>query len=284
MSAIANRSGSVREDDLVGQIIGLVRERTGTDFALYRAATVERRIKNRMISVGTASLDAYLELLRATQSEAHQLLGRLTIKVSRFYRNAPTFDYLRTAVVPELARAGTPVRCWSIGCSRGEEPYTLAMLLADAGVDGLVHATDIDPEALEQAAAATYGPDALAELPCGLAAQYMESVAGYATPRYRVREAVRRRVVFSVHDITRDDALPGGGAFHIVTFRNVAIYLKRDVQELAFRRTVDALAAGGYLCLGEAEWPPFALEQRLDCAARKARIFRAEAIAGRSGA
>jgi chemotaxis methyl-accepting protein methylase len=107
-----------------------------------------------------------------------------------------------------------------------------------------------------------------------MAAEYLEPWADAAGPRYRVREAVRARVVFSRHDITRDCGLPGGAAFDLVAFRNVAIYFKRDVQERAFARVVHALLPGGCLCLGEAEWPPAALASRLHCSGRRLRVFR----------
>ena len=275
MNAVSEGSPGNAEDALVERILGIVRDRTGTDFTLYRPPTTRRRIGNRMISVGIARVADYLAYLEENEDEVRALVGRLTIKVSRFYRNAATFDHLRTCVIPELARGGAPLQLWSAGCGRGEEAYTLAMLLADAGVEGTVHATDIDPEALEQAAAATYGADALDDLPCELAARYLEPVRHAADPRYRVSEAVRRRVSFSRRDITNDGPPTAGATCDLVAFRNVAIYLRREAHESVFARLLAALRPGGYLCLGEAEWPPAAVEARLQCAARKLRLFRA---------
>ncbi|MCC7060827.1 MAG: hypothetical protein IT508_11415, partial [Burkholderiaceae bacterium] len=177
-------------------------------------------------------------------------------------------------VLPELARAGRPLRVWSIGCGRGEEAYTFAMLLAEAGAEGTVHSTDVDLEALRDAADGCYEGEALEELPADLAQRYVETLAGTGVPRYRVREEIRRRVVFSAHDITREDGLPGGSRFDLVAFRNVSIYLKRAAQERAFERVTNAIAPGGCLCLGESEWPPLALESRLRCRARRLRLFR----------
>lgn len=274
MKAVSESDPGGAEDALVERILGIVRERTGTDFALYRPPTMRRRIGNRMISVGIAELADYLAYLQTNEGEARALVGRLTIKVSRFYRNAATFDHLRACVIPELARSGAPLRVWSAGCGRGEEAYTLAMLLADAGSEGTVHATDIDDEALEQAAAATYGPEALDDLPCELAGRYLEAVPHAAGPRYRVRAAVRRRVAFSRSDITRNAAPAGGASYDLIAFRNVAIYLRREVHDLIFARLIGALRPGGYLCLGEAEWPPAEAELRLQCAARRLRVFR----------
>jgi len=140
-------------DELVSQVIGLVRDRTGTDFSGYRHSTIQRRIRNRMICLGIASLDRYVQLLRQRPDEAPALIERLTIKVSRFYRNVRTFDFLRDEVLPVLARkrGSEPVRIWSAGCGRGEEAWTLAMLLERARIAGHVQATDIDPCSLQDA-------------------------------------------------------------------------------------------------------------------------------------
>jgi len=274
MKAVAEIDVAGAEHALVDRILALVRQRTGTDFSLYRQPTVRRRIGNRMISLGIAALDEYARYLDATRGEALQLLARLTIKVSRFYRNRATFDHLRSCVIPELARAGEPLRIWSAGCGCGEEAYTLAMLLADAGVPGTVHATDIDPQALDRAAAAIYGPDALDDLPCDLAARFLQPIRDPSAPCYRVRENVRDRVVFARYDITGEASLPTGAPFDLVAFRNVAIYFRRDVHDEVFARVVAALRPGGYLCLGEAEWPPASLEPHLCCAVRRLRLFR----------
>jgi chemotaxis methyl-accepting protein methylase len=92
------------DDPAFGEILQLLRERTGTDFASYRLPTVARRTVNRMISVGAETYADYLEFLRQREGEAARLLEHVTIKVSRFYRHAPAFDALRREVLPELAR------------------------------------------------------------------------------------------------------------------------------------------------------------------------------------
>src|SRR5690606_12566485 len=151
-------------------------------------------------SIGAASLHAYLDRLRVDWEEALRLLERLTIKVSRFYRNARTFDTLADEVIPALAQArdGAPLRIWSAGCGCGEEAYTLAMLMDATGVRGTVDATDVDPAALAAAADGAYRFDAFDELPSALMRTYLESgVDG----RYRVRDALRERVRFMPHDL-----------------------------------------------------------------------------------
>jgi chemotaxis protein methyltransferase CheR len=264
------------EQALVGAILAIVRERTGRDFSGYRAGTVQRRILNRMISAGISSMREYLAWLQRSREEAPRLLERLTIKVSRFYRNAATFDLLREQAIPRLAgeRSGRPLRLWSAGCGCGEEPYTLAMLLDEAGIPGSVVGTDIDPAALDTARAGVYPESALGELPADLAGRYLEHVdSGLRGGAFRVRDGLRPRLRFSHHDVTAavppQDQVP----FDLVCCRNILIYLLPDVQSRTLAGVCATIAPGGLLVLGEAEWPAASLAGSLAVVERRARVF-----------
>jgi chemotaxis protein methyltransferase CheR len=256
----------------VGAILGVLRQRTGVDFSRYRAATVRRRILNRMISVGAESFETYLALLEGSQDEARHLLNRISIKVSRFYRHAAAFDMLRLEAIPTLAASGAPLRVWSAGCGCGEEPYTLAMLLDAAGVPGTVLATDIDPAALEAARAGLFPAEATQELPEALAARYLVPIRHGRRSLFAVRHELRARVRFMRHDLLFASA-PQGAPFDLVTCRNVLIYLQSDVRDEAFRTLVRAVRQGGFLCLGEAEWPPELPDGTLAALSRQSRVF-----------
>jgi chemotaxis methyl-accepting protein methylase len=256
-------------------ILSLLRERTGTDFGCYRPSTVSRRVLNRMISVGARTFSDYFTLLRENHAETASLLQRVTIKVSHFYRNPAVFDVLRHRILPQLAQQRTsgPLRLWSAGCGNGEEPYTLAMLLEEAGVHGAVQATDIDPLALQNAQAGRYMESALHTLPQNLRQRYLQPVdrGGYA-----VCDEVRARVRFAHHDLTAGSA-PPEVEFDLVCCRNVLIYLAPSVQSRVLASLAGTVHAGGYMCLGEAEWPAPALARRLEALDRKVRIFRVQA-------
>lgn len=269
-------AGAVQAQVFVHAILALLRERTGCDFSRYRAATVYRRIRNRMIALGIASLPEYLVRLESRQDEALPLLERLTIKVSRFYRNRATFDLLRAHVLPGLARArgGEPVRVWSAGCGCGEEAYTLAMLLEEAGAPGFVCASDLDPGALAAARAGLYPAEALAELPDELCRRFVEPTDAGGLARYRVRDAARARVRLVQHDLTSPAPAPGTGRFDLVCCRNVLIYLQRDQQERTLRALCGSIEPGGFLCLGEAEWPRVLAPAAVVPLGRKTHLFR----------
>jgi chemotaxis methyl-accepting protein methylase len=235
---------------------------------------VTRRVVNRMIFVGAQSFEQYLGLLLSDPREALHLLERVTIKVSRFYRNAATFDVLRHDVIPALqaAAAGRALRLWSAGCGCGEDPYTLAMLLEEQGTAGVVDATELDPAALAAAEAGRYPDAAAAELPQELRARYCRP----APHGFEVADAIRRRVRFMRHDLIALVPPPGDGQpYDLVCCRNVLIYLAPGTKEQALHTVRDAVRPGGFLCLGEAEWPLRPIAASLQPLAHKTRIFRA---------
>jgi chemotaxis methyl-accepting protein methylase len=256
--------------------IAALRAHTGIDVAAYRRPTIERRILNRMISLGEHSHHDYLERLRESRDEAFRLLDRVSIKVSAFYRNPGTFDLLRERVLPGLAMhaAGRPLRIWSAGCGRGEEAWTLAMLLDNHGIAGTVIATDIDPGALEHARARTYVASAVASLPSGLATRYLD-VTGASGGVVRVSPALSARVQYSQHDILTS-APPAEAPFDLICCRNVLIYFQREAQERAVLTLRRSLSEGGTLCLGEAEWPCGIGSSALSTLSAKERLFRAD--------
>jgi chemotaxis methyl-accepting protein methylase len=262
---------------LVDAIVSTLRERTGRDFSGYRVGTVERRIHNRMISAGFGSMPAYFDYLRSSLDEPWRLLERVTIKVSRFYRNRATFDLLRRQELPRLGRERREgvLRVWCAGCGHGEEAYTLAMLLDEAGIPASVIATDIDPAALATARRAEYPAWACDELPADLAAGYLEPVSRCrARPSVRVSEPLRGRIEFLQHDVM-SPVLPAAAPFDLIACRNVLIYLLPPYQASAVTSLCAALRPDGVLVLGEAEWPPSPMAQRLSAVDHKARVFRA---------
>ncbi len=255
----------------IDRMLALVRARAGVDFLHYRPATVQRRILNRMLSAGMRDSADYLDFIERTPDEAWRLLERLTIKVSRFCRDRAVFDFLATEVMPGWARRGRPARIWSAGCARGEEAYTLAMMLVRHGIEGTVLATDVDPSAIAIAEAARYPSTALAELSDEERAFCFDPTPG-AAGWHTVTDEVRARVRFVRHDLTGGSQIAGN--FDLIACRNVMIYFGQAMQRVVQANLVDALAPGGYLCLGESEWPESAVMPQLQAMPRRVRTFR----------
>lgn len=243
----------------------------GVDFFGYRPQTVERRIRNRMMTLGIDDVAQYQRLLRASSEEVQFLIERLTIKVSRFYRNPPVFDAIRSEILPQLARLDRPLRMWSAGCGRGEEAYTLSMLMEEAGIPGEVIATDIDPLALVSARKARFDEAAISDLPVALAKRFLEP-CGPDSQACEVSGTVRARVTFAQADLTA--ASPTGTPFDLICCRNVLIYWNAAMQRRIFEQLISGLHPEGWLCLGEAEWPERASAGQLKAVAARLRLFR----------
>jgi chemotaxis protein methyltransferase CheR len=265
----------------LARILAVARERSGVDFQGYRPSTLERRVQSRMRALSTSTYAEYLELLREEPGEVDVLLNRLTIKVSRFFRNAETYRLLHAIMLERWrsARRDDGFTIWSAGCGHGEEPYSLAMLLSELSGPrpaGAVWGTDIDPAALEVARARCYPPETLEETPPSLRARYLAE-SRHPRRSYRVTDAVASLVTFQLHDLTAAAEPPWGGGFDLICCRNVLIYLTPAVQRRVLELLLASLAPGGHLCLGKAEQPCPPLLPLLEVVDRTARIFRLRA-------
>lgn len=251
---------------------------TGLLLDAYKDKCMRRRIAVRMRASGAHSYVEYQTLLDRDPQEYQRLKDAITINVTRFYRNAETWNLVRTALVPEVCGAEqTEVRAWSAGCSSGEEPYTLAMLMAEhLDTRGRPHhldlvtvdATDIDRLCLERAQAARYRREALSDVPASLAERYFED----AGSECRVVERVRRRVLVRASDLCVDP--PPRRNYHLILCRNVLIYFERATQERVFMGFVEALAPGGFLVLGKVESLLGQARERLTLLDPRERIYR----------
>jgi chemotaxis methyl-accepting protein methylase len=259
----------------------LSREITRTSgFALdaYKDKCIRRRIAVRMRACGVHTYEDYRMLLKQSPKEYERLRDALTINVTRFYRNAETWNLIRRDVLPELFdRHRGEVRVWSAGCSSGEEPYTLAVLAADhldrAGRgDELarltIDATDIDRTCLDRAGAASYRSEGLTEMPDDLARAYFEP----AGDERRVIDRVRRRVQVRALDLSREAPLRTD--YDLILCRNVVIYFDRVMQERLFQTFTGALVPGGYLVLGKVETLFGVARERLTLIDPRERVYR----------
>jgi chemotaxis methyl-accepting protein methylase len=249
----------------------------GLSLDVYKDKCLRRRIAVRMRACGVHTYAEYQALLARTPSEYEHLKDAITINVTRFFRNAETWQRLALDHLPALlARVSGPIRVWSAGCSSGEEAYGVAILVAEAAGEagdsrGLervqVEATDIDRRSLERATEACYRAEALAETPPDVRVRYFEpDGAGW-----RVAPAVRRRVRVRRHDLGRE---PPPGVFHLIVCRNVVIYFERPTQERLFSTFVDALVPDGLLVLGKVETLFGPARERLRLVDPRERIYR----------
>lgn len=256
------------------RIFELVRTRTGHDFSRYKRATLLRRLGRRIQLNHRSSLDEYLVFLRENAHEVQLLFDDLLISVTSFFRDPQAWEALRVQVVVPLvdrAQASNPIRVWVPGCATGEEAYTLAILfreeIARRGVhcDLVIFGSDVDPGALATAREGLY--------PAAIAADVSEQrLARYFRPdgeNYRVTTEIRDCVVFAAHSVLRD---PPFSKLHLISCRNLLIYLDRDLQQQLQQVFRYGLRDDGYLFIGISETADAELFGPVD---KQNRLFRA---------
>jgi chemotaxis protein methyltransferase CheR len=252
----------------------------GAGFAVeaYKDKCVRRRIAVRMRACGVHTYADYQALLDRSPVEYDRLRDALTINVTRFYRNAETWNLLRRDILPALCAPGAgEIRIWSAGCASGEEAYTIAILAAEhfdrGGRAGellrlAIDATDVDRQSLERAKVARYRRESLVEMPAELVRGYFEPTV----PELQVVPRVRHRV--SVRTLDLSTARPLRRNYQMIVCRNVLIYFDRPMQERLFRLFADSLVPGGYLVLGKVESLIGPVRDRLQLVDARERVFR----------
>lgn len=236
-------------------------ERAGLKIGPERHHVLRRALDERMGALALDDPDRYLKLLRAGgpsgEMELQQLLPWVTVGTTYFFRDAHQFHALERRLIPELIQRvrqrRSPGRIWSAGCASGEEPYSLAMLLAEAGADPAeveIWATDVNPEAVESARRGHYRERKLAGLPGKLFERYFERIDG----GYGVRQELRRYIHFERHNLIQPAfRAVAAGSFDLILCRNVIIYFDLPTVRALMDRFRAALRSDGFLLLGYSE-------------------------------
>ena len=236
-------------------LLRYIQESRGLDFRGYKRASLRRRITLRMEAVHAEDFAAYQIHLEVHPGEFEELLNTVLINVTSFFRDAEAWETLRDEVIPQIiANAGDQrtIRIWSVGCASGEEPYSIAMLFAEAlGVQHFcarvkIYATDLDEEALRIARQATYAPRDVEGVPPELLERYFERTGAH----HVFSRELRKCVIFGRHNVVRDAPI---SRIDLLVCRNLLIYLESETQDLVLPRLHYAVGADGYLFLGKAE-------------------------------
>jgi two-component system CheB/CheR fusion protein len=238
-------------------ILGLIREHSKHDLSLYKTSTLQRRVERRMGVHGLDTMAAYEEFLRQNPDEFDLLFREMLIGVTSFFRDATVWQDLREALTPALqaeGAAGRRLRAWVVGCSTGEEAFTLAMVFKDAA-EALpepdsctlqIFATDLSMDAIALARKGHY-PARIAEVvsPERLARFFTAEGDGY-----RVSKDIREMVLFAQHDVILD---PPFTRLDILCCRNLLIYFNATLQRRLVPLFHYSLRPGGILLLGGSE-------------------------------
>jgi chemotaxis protein methyltransferase CheR len=232
--------------------------RTGMTFNESRRYFVERRVADRMAATGATSFASYFARLRSDiDGEVEQFINAFTVNETYFYREEHQLQCLTSSLLTERLRVKPPgegVRIWSVPCSTGEEPYSIAIWLLENwpqvdSHDIEIIGSDIDTAVLATAQEGIYGKRALMRLTPQLIDKYFVMDGD----RWRILDDLRGSVRFTpVNIVERAETRPHG-LFDVIFCRNVLIYFDDTSRRLAAENFYENLAPGGYICLGHAE-------------------------------
>jgi two-component system CheB/CheR fusion protein len=239
------------------KIFLLLRTQTGHDFSNYKPSTITRRIERRMAVNQVESIEGYVKYLQQTPTEVQLLFGDLLIGVTHFFRDAEAFQVFESQAIPKLFAdkpVGSLIRVWSIGCSTGEEAYSIAILLQEhlqklkQSYAIQVFATDLDGRAISTARGGLYPASIAVDLTPERLARFFTAEADGSG--YRIHKTIRDMLVFSEQNVIKD---PPFSKLDLISCRNLMIYLNADLQKKLMPLFHYALNAQGILFLGTSE-------------------------------
>ncbi len=253
----ADENGLIPKDDedVLKQILLLVRQRSGVDFTYYKQPTLRRRIARRMAIDKKKSLAEYLKLLRTDKAEQDALFQDMLIPVTSFLRDPKTFETVCDTIFPALFKdkpRDEPLRIWIAGCSTGQETYSLAICLHEFLGEKLsatriqIFASDISESAIKKARAGVYTKADVEKFSDAQLKKYFTK----NNEGYEVSKLIRDMCVFAPHNFLKD---PPFAKMDLISCRNVLIYMDAFLQKKALTTFHYALKENGYLLLGKSE-------------------------------
>ena len=245
------------------RLCGLIYEKAGIRLGAEKKTMLEVRIKRRLKALDLSSYDEYCTYLfgrEGLKEELVPLIDVVTTNKTDFFREPGHFNFLVEKALPEMTArdgGGRPLLIWSAGCSTGEEPYTLAIVLSEYGLTHpgfrfRILATDISTRVLERAEMGVYSKDAVDPIPGTLKRRYLMASRAPGSDRVRVVPELRRLIEFRRLNFMDADYGIAENADAIFC-RNVIIYFDRETQEKVLRKLSRQLVPRGYMFVGHAE-------------------------------
>jgi two-component system CheB/CheR fusion protein len=239
----------------LADVVKILQAATGIDFTNYKATTLRRRIARRMVLRKIESFTDYARFLRQRPGEVEALFQDILIHVTRFFRDPDSYEALKAEVFPELVKNKSPqrpIRIWSLGCSTGEEAYSLAIAFAEFAestgvrIPAQIFGTDLNEASIQKARVGAY-PKYIAQ---DTSAERLRRFFYEAEGNYRISKSIREICVFSKHNVLSD---PPFARIDLVSCRNLLIYLQPVLQQYLMPILRYALNPDGFLWLGASE-------------------------------
>ena len=232
----------------------VIYDESGITFSATNRSILDSRLKERLREKNLATVQDYYRLILSDKEEMKIMLDSVTTNLTRFFRNQPHFDALIHYVVPHVlehmkARGGTTLKVWSAGCSTGEEPYTIAMILKDilpSSINFEITASDISLKSLMIGKQGFYPDSRIVGIPESYLQRFFTKVSG----GYQAKDEIMKHIRFDYHNLKNDS---GARNLDIVFCRNVLIYFDEAAQLATINRFWDAMAAQSYLFIGHSE-------------------------------
>lgn len=248
---------SLNENDF-RKLITFIKSRYGIDLSQKRQLIVGR-LSNTVVSMGYSTFTEYIDhiLSQKNPQDIELMLNKLTTNYTFFLRESAHFDYFRDTVLPYLERTKRDhiLSIWSAGCSSGQEPYTLSMILkeyfgAKAGNwDTRVLATDISQNALKAASEGIYDEESLSAIPTAWKTKYFKRTSEPGV--YQVADVLKNNVIFRTFNLM--GPIRFKLKFDVIFCRNVMIYFDQQTKDALVQRFYNATVPGGYLFIGHSE-------------------------------
>jgi len=233
---------------------GLIYKESGIHFTATNRSILESRLRERLREKKIDTVKTYFAVITKDQGELKSFLDSITTNLTRFFRNQAHFDALEHFVIPELqnikkASGNTTIKIWSAGCSTGEEPYTIAMLMNEILSPPWKYeivASDISLKCLMTAKEGFYADSRIAGIPDAYLKKYFDKVDG----GYKVHADLMSKIRFDYHNLKNDSGLR---SLDIVFCRNVIIYFDEAAQKDVINRFWDDMASKSFLFIGHSE-------------------------------
>jgi chemotaxis protein methyltransferase CheR len=236
----------------------LIAEYAGIRLTVQKRNMVYNRLLRRVRAHGLRDFGAYLDLVaRGAGGEREAFVNALTTNLTAFFREPHHFELLAARAQERARKRGGALRCWSNACSTGEEAWSIAMVLREAGCAGDVLGTDIDTDVLQAAQAGIYRVERTAGVPAQRLRRHFLRGTGANEGLVSVRPELRAMVRFGQLNL-QSPVWPAQQRFDVIFCRNVVIYFDRESQRKLLQRLADLLVPGGLLMVGHSESFPSA--------------------------
>ena len=220
---------------------------TDIDLDSYKERQMKRRIDSLIATKGFTDYFHFIRRLNEDKELLQEFIEYITINVSEFFRNPEQWDYLEKEILPNYL-AKDSLRIWSAGCSTGDEPYTISLIMLKYRKKGSfsVLATDIDENAISMAKAGEYGKKSISNVP----KEHLDKFTLNENGKYAIAPEIKRCVTFKKHNLFKD---PYPKNIDLLVCRNALIYFTEEKKAEIFEQFYKSLSPGGILFLGNTE-------------------------------